>query len=447
MKRIHFKLIYVAVGLFFISNTLRAQQNEPLSLEKSVALTLENNFGIVIQREQVAISERQNNWGAAGALPSITFVGEGSVNQSMDNGFEKTSSTQRSNATVALNWTIFRGFSARIQKDRLEKLEKLSRGNLNLIVENTLVRVISTYYQLQLLQQQIDLAEEVMSLSYDRYQREQERKELGSSTTYALLQSQNAYLEDKSNFLSLGANYAVSLRQLNFLMGTDLAGEYILNTPLEAITADYELDVLTERLMANNSTLQNQYLSLSLARNAVESARSAFYPTLSAGVNTGYAQSTTSFENNQPDVESDGFSAGASISLSYTLYTGGTRKQALEVSRMKEALSQVETTEIEWEMRKQLAQEYDLYEVRKELLTVAQENYEAARLNYQISQEKYRSGAISSFNFRDVQQMFLNAGLRLTEARYNTTISYYTLLRLTGGLVESFEAIDALEEN
>jgi len=439
MKRIYFKLIYITAVLFFLTSMVFAQQSEPLSLEKSVALTLDNNFGIVIQKDQVAISERQNNWGAAGALPSITFVGEGSVNQSLDTGFEKTSSTQRTNATVALNWTIFRGFSARIQKDRLEKLEKLSRGNLNLIVENTLVRVISTYYQLQLLQQQIDLAEEVMALSYDRYQREQERKELGSSTTYALLQSQNAYLEDKSNFLSLGANYAVSLRQLNFLMGADLAGEYELNTPLEAITADYELDVLTERLMANNSTLQNQYLSLSLARNTVESARSAFYPTLSAGVNTGYAQSTTSFENNQPDVENDGFSAGASISLSYTLYTGGTRKQALEVSRMKEALSQVETTEIEWEMRKQLAQEYDLYVVRKELLTVAQENYEAARLNYQISQEKYRSGAISSFNFRDVQQLFLNAGLRLEQARYNTIESYYALLRLTGGLVESFD--------
>lgn len=447
MSRIHTLKLSVFILLFFVVYTTKAQEEQPLSLKNAIGISLENNFGITIQEQQVAISQRQNNWGAAGALPTVTFVGEGGVSQSMDSDLEKTSTTQRASASVNLNWTLFRGFSARIQKERLEKLEELTKGNLTLIVENTMVQVIATYYQLQLLQQQLTLAEEVMTLSYDRYMREMERKELGSSTTYALLQSQNAYLEDKSNFLSLGANYKVSLRQLNYLMGADLALTYDLQTPLQAITSDYDLQVLTDRLMANNNTLQNQYIGLSLARNSVESARSAFYPTLSAGVSTGYNQSTTAFEQNQPDVENDGFSAGANVTLSYTFYTGGTRRQALDVARMQQAISEVETTDMEWEMRKQLAQEFDLYSVRKELLSVAQENYEAAELNYQISQDKFNSGAISSFNFRDVQQMFLNAGLRLTEARYNTTISYYTLLRLTGGLLETFEPETAEENN
>ena len=446
MSRIYTLKLSVSVLLFFVVFTTMAQEKQPLSLKNAIATSLENNFGITIQQQQVTISERQNNWGAAGALPTVTFIGEGGVSQSMDSAFEKTSTTQRASAAVNLNWTLFRGFSARIQKERLEKLEVLTEGNLTLIVENTMVQVIATYYQLQLLQQQLTLAEEVMTLSHDRYMREKERKALGSSTTYALLQSQNAYLEDKSNFLSLGANYKVSLRQINFLMGTDLALTYNLATPLESIILDYDLQVLTERLMANNSTLQNQYIGLSLARNSVESARSAFYPTLSAGVNTGYNQSTTSFEKNQPNVENDGFSAGANLTLSYTFYTGGTRRQSMDVARMQQTISEVETTEMEWEMRKQLAQEFDLYSVRKELLSVAQENYEAAKLNYQISQDKFKSGAISSFNFRDVQQIFLNAGLRLAEARYNTTLSYYTLLRLTGGLIETFEA-EAAEGN
>lgn len=434
--------IYLLLLCGLSSWVVMAQQKPELNLNQAVSTTLENNFGITIQKQQVGITARQNNWGAAGALPSITFVGNVSNTQAQDNDFAKKSATQAEDATIQLNWTIFRGFSARIQKDRLDKLETLSQGNLNMLVENTLVQVISSYNNLQLLKQQLQLSEKVMELSFDRYNREKERKALGSSTTYNLLQSQNAYLEDKSSYLSLQANYKVALRQLNFLMGEELGTEYSLTTPLAGITESYELEVLTERLIANNTTLQNQYLSLSLARNSVESARSAFYPSLSAGVNTGYSKSNTKFENNQPDLDNEGFSTRASLRLSYTIYSGGTRRQALDVARMKEAVSQVETAEMEMEMRKQLAQEFDLYQVRKELLSVARENYEAASLNYQISQEKFEKGAISSFNFRDVQQLFLNAGLRLEQARYNTIESYYALLRLTGGLVESFDEGD-----
>ena len=74
-----------------------------------------------------------------------------------------------------------------------------------------------------------------------------------------------------------------------------------------------------------------------------------------------------------------------------------------------------------------------------ELLNVADENLEASQLNLSISEEKYRSGVINSFNYRDVQLIYLNAALRRLQAIYNLIDSKTQLTRITGGFLASTE--------
>ncbi len=60
---------------------------------------------------------------------------------------------------------------------------------------------------------------------------------------------------------------------------------------------------------------------------------------------------------------------------------------------------------------------------------------ESAELNMQIATEKYRSGTINSFNFRDVQLIYLNIAHRKLNAIYDIIDTHTELLRLTGGIV------------
>jgi outer membrane protein TolC len=91
------------------------------------------------------------------------------------------------------------------------------------------------------------------------------------------------------------------------------------------------------------------------------------------------------------------------------------------------------------DLKNQLAQEYELYRVRKELLNVAKENLKSAELNLQLSKEKFQSGAINSFNFRDVQQIYQNAAYNYQRAIFNVIQSYNTLMRLTGGIIDEYD--------
>jgi len=431
------------IVLFTITTlSASAQERQALSLEDAVNTALENNYGIIISRKTIDISEMNNTWGNAGALPNIQFVGSGNVSEnfSEDGGY----TSQQLNSSVELNWTIFRGFGARIRKNRLEEMENLSEGNLAVVVENTIYSVILSYYNILLADQRADIAGSNMELSRDRYQRAQYSKEIGATVTYDLLQAKNAYLRDSSDFLSARSSYRNAVRELNYHMAEPLDRKYNYVSDFSPDTSDFQYSNLVDRMLENNNTLENQYINLEMAQLDVQSAKSSYYPTLSLKGSGGYAESEQDYGSdalNRLDQSRSGLNASVGISLSYTLFDGNNRKRALEAARIEREISQVETEEMQQDLKNQLAQEYELYQVRKELLQVADENLEAAELNLELSREKFENGTINSFNFRDVQQIYLDAAYNYQQAIFNVIQSYHTLLRLTGGMIEEYEDI------
>ncbi len=90
------------------------------------------------------------------------------------------------------------------------------------------------------------------------------------------------------------------------------------------------------------------------------------------------------------------------------------------------------------EMKMTLRQELDFYQVRQEQLKLAEENLGAARLNMELSRERYQNGTINSFNYRDVQQIYMNAAVQFQNAKFSVIESYNAILRLTGGIIDEF---------
>ncbi|HKL38095.1 MAG TPA: TolC family protein [Bacteroidales bacterium] len=424
--------------LIFISFSTQGQDTTNLTLEGAIDKALENNYGIITTRKNQAISELNNTWGNAGALPTVRFVGRGSNSRSFNDTDNSTS--RQISGTVEMNWTIFRGYSVRIQKERLEEVEKLSEGNLAVVVENTIYNVILSYYNILLSQEQLDIARTNMELSRDRYQRAKHSKEIGTTVTYDLLQAQNAYLRDSSDYLSARSSYRNAMRELNYLMAEPLDNIYSFTSGFQPDTSDFAYSNLVDKMLENNKTLRNQYMNLELARLDVRSARSAYYPTLSLNASGGYSDTETDYDNmSQLDQSRSGADASIGLSLSYTIYDGNNRKRALKAAKIEKEISQVETQEMKQDLKNQLAQEYELYKVRKQLLQVADENLNAAELNLELSREKFENGTINSFNFRDVQQIYQDAAYNYQRAVFNVIQSYHTLMRLTGGIIEEYE--------
>ena len=428
------KSIKIIILLLLSGLLVKAQQ--PLSLTHAISKALENNYGIIIAKGNQQIAGIQNNWGTAGRYPYISFSASDNNAYNILEGNNNV--TNRFSGSATLNWTIFDGFSVRISKTKLEELENLSKNNTALLVEGTIQSVILAYYDILLQKERMATVEVVMNLSNDRYEQAKQRKEYGSAVTYDVLQAQNAYLEDRANYLLQEVAYKNAKRNLSYLMAEKEYTDYELTELFEPALKDYTISGLQAQMMENNKSLQNQYLNLRLLENEIAAAKSAYSPSInfSGGVN-----GTTT--RTDPERANASWSKNASLfgnfTLSWNLFSGGNRKRAVRIAEIDRELGDVEMDEMKHDLTNQLANLFEFYEVRKELLILAKENLEAARLNLQISREKFESGAINSFNFRDVQQTYLNAAQGELQAIYYFIDAQTSLLRMAGVIVQEYE--------
>ncbi|MFW5755070.1 MAG: TolC family protein [Tangfeifania sp.] len=428
------KKLTVFFLLIFTGVTLYAQQ--PLSLAHAIERALENNYSIEVARNNQRVAEIQNHWGTAGRYPYI------SLSAGDDNSFNLDENenfvSNRFSAGASLNWTLFDGFSVRISKERFEELEQLSKQNTAIMVESTIQSVVLAYYAVLLEKETLEVFSEVTALSEDRFRQAEQRQELGTYVTYDVLQAQNAYLSDRSSYLIQEVAYKNAIRDLNYLMAETENVSWELTSEFTAEPVDYTLQNLREQLFENNKSLQNQYVNQRLLENAVAAAKSDFSPTLDfRGGVTGTSTRTDFAEKGKSWDNSANFYGN--FTLSFNLFSGGNRKRALQIAQIDKETGMIETGDMEHDLSNRLANLYEFYLVRTELLDVAQENLEVARLNLQISREKFEAGAINSFNYRDVQLIYTNAARRQLEAIYNFIDTHTALLRMTGTIVQEYE--------
>ncbi len=417
--------IYILLCLSF---AILQGQTKPLSLSEAIALSLEKNYDLIISQYDLEAAMINNNWGNAGRLPSVGFDASATYTYYLNDSYLQ----DRYTAGISANWLLFDGFRVQYTKDFLESTEQLASGQLEVLVENTIQDVILAYYTILLEKEQLEVLKNVMDLSKDRYEYEQKKKSLGGSGTYEVLQAENVFLSDKASFVEQEMQVRTSVRNLNFIMGMDPGSGWDLTEAFTADTSHYVLAEMQEKMLSNNQALANQYVNLQLQKETIKIRQADFFPSLS--FRTG--MDNTISRSGNTSVTSKAFNPYAGVVLSYDIYNGGLRKRALEVARIEESVRQTGIEQIKHSLVNELHSLYDYHEVRISLLGVAESSLEASKLNLEMSAEKYRSGAINSFNYRDVQLMYLEASFRKLQAIYNLIDSNTRLSRITGAFLK-----------
>jgi len=418
-------------------NKVVAQQE--LSLETAVIKGLENNFQVRIFEEYYKSAQLNNTWGTVGRYPSIS-LGVNSINRFDDSPSQQNPDdrselyTNRLTPYVNVNWILFNGFSVKMNKEKLDLLERYSAGNSVLVVENTVQSIILGYYLALLEQERLKVLAEVKDLSGDRYKYEMIRKDIGSAVTFEVLQAKNSFLSDSTNYLLQELNVRNAFLRLNLLLGEPPEVSFVLIDSFQTETYTYNLDDLEQKMMSSNKTLENQYVNQEILKKGTGIAKSASYPSLLLNAGTDYKKGWYDLPKDD-NYDSYSFDYYANFTLSFNLFNGGNTRRAIQQAGISEQVGQLEILEMKQTLANLLVNQYELYDIRKQLLNVAEANMESAELNMQIATDKYRNGTINSFNFRDVQLIYLNAAHRKLNAIYDIIDTHTELLRLTGGIV------------
>jgi outer membrane protein TolC len=92
--------------------------------------------------------------------------------------------------------------------------------------------------------------------------------------------------------------------------------------------------------------------------------------------------------------------------------------------------------EVEQDIKAELLTVYYAYENNLRLVKMEEQNLEVARENLDIALERYRLGALSGLELREVQKSLLDAEERLISVKYQTKLAEISLLQISGKIMD-----------
>lgn len=435
------KLVYIF--LFSLVFQLFGQEN--LSVESCVQKALENNFQIQIAAQRQKIAEKNNKWSEAGLFPTVELTTQfgSSIIDNTNNPFTFVPGLIGTNQITpggTVNWSLFSGGGIYMNKRRLAQLEEQSAGNALLLVENTIVDVMKAYYNAVQQEEVLEVLRKVHRLSKQQLDYEVAKDAYGQSNSLTLLQVRNQVFSDSLNVMQQKIARDNAYRNLLLLM--NVPEEQLLSDEFPTLTAildfpDFKLSTkeLMDAVRANNQNLKNQWLNVELQKTNTAIQKSFLYPTI--GFQAGLAPAYSSFRalaDDNLNARTQQITYFANVNVRYTLFNNWKNKRALDVAKMQEQIATLTVEEMEQQIIVGAKELLQVYNLRSDLLKVAQQNLDFAEQAFDLGQDRYQLGQINSLELAQLQQSFINAKRDYSAIRLQRMESYLDLAQMAGML-------------
>jgi outer membrane protein len=436
MKRSRIFKIYMCVCFGILSFQMNSQ--ELLTLDEAVQIALKNNFEIRLASNNLEIDSLSVSLGFAGILPRISATAS-------TNNSTQSSSQVRADGTeielddaknnnksygVGLDWTIFDGLSMFARYDQLKELRKLGEAELKSTILNRVSDVMITYYDLVQQQQQLTALDSTIAISQQRVDLADNRFSIGKSSKLEVLNAQVDLNTDRTLYLRQKELYANTKIRLNEILARDTKIDFKVDDDV-LINDNLVLTDLESLATNQNPELQAQLINKRIAELELKQIKGNRYPTITA--NTGYnfsdSESTLGFArlNN-----SRGWNYGFAASID--IFNGSNQNRNEKIAKMQLENSTIAIKQQTQTIKAQLNTAFQTYLTNVGLVDLETDNEEIAKENLNITLAKYNIGTIPTIEFRTAQLNFINAKLRLSEAKYQAKLSEITLKQLAGNL-------------
>lgn len=426
---------YIILCICILLSPLLTYGQQPVTLEQCISQALEKNYSIKISGNQLQIAE--NNVTFAPFLPTFTLGSKQSNNSMLQrnlsqDGVRESSNTSGSSIinSAILNWRLFDGLSMFASKDIQEELLAQGEYSFRSVVENLVMNISTQYYLIISLQNQVNLLNELVGISQIRYNQSLTKYSIGRESGLEYKQAKIYLNSDSSRLLLQQENVKNAYIELFRLMNLPLDSQVKIN---DTIIPEPLLNInnLVKTGLENNTELLAAKSGIRVAHLDIKIAKSALYPTLDFTAGYNYNLNQNLYFPSKYN-EANGYNWG--FNLSIPVFDGNEVNRKIKnakISRDNAALSYEQARQ---NLESELLQLYNIYTNNLRLIEFEKESTGAAYLNLDAALEKYRLGALSGIEFRDIQLSYLDASDRMLNAIYQAKISEINLHLLVGDL-------------
>ncbi len=421
-----------------------------LSLEEAIATALQNNYDIMLSKNDSSVAALDYSFRQGAFLPRLTgnfgiTWNDNNQKQEFNTGVVKKGSvkTNNFNTSVNLNWTLFDGLKMFVLRDKVAEFIKLGELEIKNQVINTIADVINTYFNIVRQKQQLKAIEEQMGLSQERVKLAQYKFDIGVGAKPEVLQSKVDLNAQKAAQLNQQTLIAQLKEQLNQLMnptsGIGAAKQSSVYDVADSIPINTLLNLgdIQTGVESNNFILKIAKKNIDIAGLTLKERKADRFPVVSfnSAYNFNRSDNTLALNPALPLFTRNlGFNYGITASIPIL--------NNLNIKRqIKQAQLNIRYQQLVYDNQKSLINlsvlnAFKDYEQQKKALALEEENILLAKENVDIILQVYKLNSTTYIQLREAQKSLEDAYNRLIAARYNTKLAETELLRLKGDLVK-----------
>ena len=444
MKKIHTILVSIALSI----TGLHAQ--DLLSKEEALAMALENNFGIQMSKNTTEIVKNNSELLNSGYLPSVSLSGGGNFNASdseivfpgqfLEDGTPRPNvnldnqESQRYNAGINLNYTLFDGLGRKYTYKRLKEQYALSELQLRQTIEQTILQLFSVYFNVAQLTEATANLQQALSVSKTRQKRAESAFAFGQTNKLAVLNAQVDVTNDSINLLQTRQELDNAKRDLNLILNQPINQDFDVDTEVTFIP-EIKITTWIETAEQFNVELMQQRSLKQINAYDLKVSQSGYLPTLGLVGSYGWNLNQSPRSAFFPGTNNTTLSMGIGANLTWNLFDGGRTITQVKNAKITFENQTIQEQETQLTFERNVTNAQQSYQNAIKIFEIQDKQVETGTYNFERSEAQYRLGSITAIEFRQAQINLRNAQIQRAAAKYQAKLAELRLIQLSGQLL------------
>jgi len=442
-------MIYI-ISLLLLIVFSKTQGQEKLTKEEALEIALEQNFGIKVSRNVTEIIKNNSGVLNSGYLPTVSILGGSNYTESdaeiafpgqvdedgtpIPNRIFEDQESQRFNAGVNLNYTLFDGLGRKFTYKRLKEQYALSELQLRETIEFTILQLYEVYFNIAQLTESKSIFQENLSISKARQKRAEIAFIHGQGNKLAVLNAQVDVTNDSINLIQIKQQLDNSKRDLNLLLNQPISQNFEVDLNVDFVPY-IQIESYLENASENNVELLKQKSNTQINSYDIKISQSGYLPTVGLVGSYGWNLNKSPASPFFPGTNNTSYSVGVGASLSWNLFDGGRTLTRVKNAKLTFENQDLLEQESKLSFNRDITNGIQNFKNTKEIFKIQKKQVETATYNFNRSQAQYKLGSITAIEFRQAQINLTNAQNQRTIAKYQAKLAELQLIQITGQLL------------
>ncbi len=432
------------ITLSILLTTFSFAQNKKWSLEDCVNYAIENNISVKQSEFDLKLASENIRTAKGNFLPGVNASASQNFNfgSYIDQNGVRISRDSRGNSFgVNAGVTIFNGFQ-NINTFRQSKLGlESSKLQLTILKDNISLNVVNSYLNVLFNNESLRIADDKVKLTEQQLNQMQKLVDEGVRAVADLSEVKAQLASDQQSYVNAENSVDLALLSLAQLLQISHVGFEIQDVNLD-ITSVALLYSNTDDIFVNaiekRPEIKSALLNIDDAEYSVEIAKGVYMPSLNASASAG-----TSYQHSQgqEDVRTiidatsptgfrtipngfgtqlnDNLGYNLSLSLSIPIFNRNQSKARVNRAKINVEKSKNSLVQAEQDLRVNIENAYTDAKASLKQFDAAVLSLAAQKEALKNAKERYNLGAMTSFEFEQVRNRFINVESALINAKYN----------------------------